>query len=135
MRTDAQISITQALFFYSHLSMAELLHIVAREYNYPQLTEEVLREVSDKEFSSTDRKGPTSVSAFLVRIAELLPEVVMKQMTSLAKLVDNEVLDDHHNLDGSRTDLSIVVHSANGYDRRLRTDGHYDQQANRRRPT
>ncbi|KAK7184717.1 condensin complex subunit 1 [Paraphaeosphaeria sporulosa] len=89
---NAQISITQALFFYSHLSeaMAELLHIVAKEYNYPQLTEEVLREVSDKEFSSTDKKGPTSVSAFLVRISELLPEVVMKQMTSLAKLVDNE---------------------------------------------
>lgn len=92
IRTDAQISITQALFFYSHLSeaMAELLHIIAKEYNYPQLTEEVLREVSDKEFSSTDKKGPTSVSAFLVRISELLPEVVMKQMTSLAKLVDNE---------------------------------------------
>ncbi|KAJ4346575.1 condensin complex non-SMC subunit Cnd1 [Didymosphaeria variabile] len=89
---NAQISITQDLFFYSHLSetMAEFLHIVAKEYNYPQLTEEVLKEISDKEFSSTDRKGPTSVSAFLIRIAELLPEVVMKQMASLAKLVENE---------------------------------------------
>lgn len=72
--------------------MAELLHIVADSYDYPQLTEDVLREVSDKEFSPTDRKGPTSVSVFLIRISELLPEVVMKQMISLAKLVDNEVI-------------------------------------------
>ncbi|KAF1967505.1 hypothetical protein BU23DRAFT_542597 [Bimuria novae-zelandiae CBS 107.79] len=88
----AQILITQALFFYPHLSepMAELLHIIANSYDYPQLTEDVLREVSDKDFDSADKKGPSSVSAFLIRISELLPDVVMKQMTSLAKLIDNE---------------------------------------------
>lgn len=71
--------------------MAELLHIIAESYDYPQLTEDVLREVSDKEFDSMDKKGPTSVSAFLIKISELIPEVVMKQMISLAKLVDSEV--------------------------------------------
>lgn len=137
MQLDAQISITQALFFYSHLSepMAELLDIVAKLYDYPQLAEEVLREVSDKEFSSTDKKGPTSVSAFLIRIAELLPDVVMKQMAALAKLVDNEVLEDLKTVMMIIADPHTVVHSTYGHDRRLWTNGYHDQQADRGRST
>ena len=111
--------------------MAELLHIVAESYDYPQLTEDVLREVSDKEFDAMDKKGPTSVSAFLIRISELIPEVVMKQMISLAKLVDSEVCRPRSISPYTQLNLT-VLHPAHGHDRCLWKYGHHDQQADRR---
>lgn len=70
--------------------MAEFLHILADQYDYPQLTEEVLRELSNKEFNSNDLRGPKSVSTFVTKISELAPRLVIKQMTLLAKLLDSE---------------------------------------------
>ena len=70
--------------------MAEFLHILAEQYDHPQLTEEILRELSNKEFNSNDLKGPKSVSTFVAKISELAPRLVIKQMTLLAKLLDGE---------------------------------------------
>jgi condensin complex subunit 1 len=70
--------------------MAEFLQILAEQYDYPQLTEDVLRDVSNKEFSGTDLKGPKSISTFLTKISEFLPHLVIKQMTLLANLLDSE---------------------------------------------
>ncbi len=70
--------------------MAEFLHILAEQYDYPQLADEILRELSNKEFNSNDTKGPKSVSSFIVKISELAPRLVMKQMTLLAKQLDSE---------------------------------------------
>ena len=41
----AQTSIMQNLSYFEHLSepMAEFLHILAEQYDYPQLTDEILR--------------------------------------------------------------------------------------------
>ncbi|KAJ4303327.1 condensin complex non-SMC subunit Cnd1 [Kalmusia sp. IMI 367209] len=88
----AQTSINQSLTYFEHLSepMAEFLQILANEYDYPQLTEDVLRDVSSKEFSKEDQKGPKSISTFLTRISEVLPHLVIKQMTLLANLLDSE---------------------------------------------
>ncbi|KAH7064602.1 armadillo-type protein [Macrophomina phaseolina] len=88
----AQTSIIQNLSYFEHLSepMAEFLHILADQYDYPQLTEEVLRELSNKEFNSNDLRGPKSVSTFVTKISELAPRLVIKQMTLLAKLLDSE---------------------------------------------
>ncbi|KAK1705655.1 armadillo-type protein [Colletotrichum lupini] len=79
----AQISIVQNLTYFEHLSepMAEFLHILAETYDYPQLADEILRELSNKEFNSNDTKGPKSVSH---------PRLVIKQMTMLAKQLDSE---------------------------------------------
>ena len=71
--------------------MAEFLQILAEQYDYPQLTEEVLKELSTKEFNSNDLKGPKSVSTFLTKISELTPHLVIKQMSQLANLLDSEV--------------------------------------------
>ena len=71
--------------------MAEFLHILAEQYDYPQLGEEVLRELSNKEFNSNDTRGPKSVSTFMVKLSELAPRLVIKQMTMLAKQLDSEV--------------------------------------------
>ena len=48
------------------------------------------REISTKEFNSNDTKGPKSVSSFIVRLSELVPRLVIKQMTLLAKQLDSE---------------------------------------------
>ncbi|KAL9088401.1 MAG: hypothetical protein Q9159_003101 [Coniocarpon cinnabarinum] len=88
----AQTSIIQNLSYFEHLSepMAELLHILSDQYDYPQLAEDILRELSTKEFNSNDLKGPKSVSAFVSKLSELAPRAVIKQMTSIAKFLDSE---------------------------------------------
>ncbi|UKZ75654.1 hypothetical protein TrVFT333_003344 [Trichoderma virens FT-333] len=88
----AQINIIQNLTYFEHLSepMAEFLHILAETYDYPQLTDEVLREISNKEFNANDTRGPKSVSAFIAKLSELGPRLVIKQMTMLAKQLDSE---------------------------------------------
>ncbi|KAI9800217.1 MAG: hypothetical protein M1825_004201 [Sarcosagium campestre] len=88
----AQTSIIQNLSYFEHLSepMAEFLHILGEQYDYPQLSEEILRELSNKEFNSNDSKGPKSVSNFIVRLSELSPRSVIKQMTMLVKQLDSE---------------------------------------------
>lgn len=91
--TAAQISIVQNLTYFEHLSepMAEFLHILAEQYDYQQLADEILRELSNKEFNSNDTKGPKSVSAFVIKLSELAPRLVIKEMTMLAKQLDSEV--------------------------------------------
>ncbi|KAI0010728.1 condensin component [Xylariaceae sp. FL0662B] len=88
----AQISIVQNLTYFEHLSepMAEFLHILSEQYDYPQLADEVLREISNKEFNTNDTKGPKSVSSFIIKLSELVPRLVIKQMTMLAKQLDSE---------------------------------------------
>ncbi|KAI9836158.1 MAG: Condensin complex subunit [Sclerophora amabilis] len=88
----AQTSIIQNLSYFEHLSepMAELLHILAEQYDYPQLADEILRELSNKEFNSNDTKGPKSISTFLIKLSELTPRLVIKQMTLLVKQLDSE---------------------------------------------
>lgn len=92
MQPAAQTSINQSLTYFEHLSepMAEFLFTLADAFDYPQLTEDVLKDISAKEFSATDLKGPKSISAFLTRISELTPHLVIKQMTLLANLLDSE---------------------------------------------
>ncbi|KAI9928065.1 hypothetical protein ASPWEDRAFT_173713 [Aspergillus wentii DTO 134E9] len=88
----AQTSIVQNLTYFEHLSepMAEFLHILAEQYDYPQLSDEILKELGNKEFNSNDTRGPKSVSAFIVKLSELAPRLIIKQMTLLAKQLDSE---------------------------------------------
>lgn len=99
--------------------MAQFLHILANEYDYPQLTHEVLRDVSSKVFSKEDLKGPKSISTFLTRISEVLPDLVIKQMTLLANLLESEVC--LCTIKYHRASLiNIVLHVALLHDRRMR---------------
>lgn len=88
----AQTSVIQNLTYFEHLAepMAEFLNILAEQYDYPQLAEEVMKELSNKEFSANDTKGPKSVSTFVARLSELAPRVVQRQVTYLAKLLESE---------------------------------------------
>ena len=70
--------------------MAEFLHILSEQYDYPQLTDEVLRDLSNKEFNNNDTRGPKSVSTFFVKLSELAPRLIIKQMTLLIKQLESE---------------------------------------------
>ncbi|KAF9874328.1 hypothetical protein CkaCkLH20_08311 [Colletotrichum karsti] len=85
-------TIDQNLTYFEHLSepMAEFLHILAETYDYPQLADDTLRELSNKEFNSNDTRGPKSISQFIVKLSELAPRLVIKQVTMLAKQLDSE---------------------------------------------
>jgi len=52
---------------------------------------DLFRDLSSKEFNNNDSKGPKSVAAFLIKLSELVPRSVLKQMTLLIKLLDSEV--------------------------------------------
>ncbi|KAG7662849.1 cnd1 [[Candida] subhashii] len=88
-----QHSIIQCLTYYPHLPpyMASLLHLIAEEYDYVYLTDEVLREISQTRFSSNDTIGPRAISDFLIALSELNPRLILKQMTSIAQLLDNPI--------------------------------------------
>lgn len=60
------------------------------------------RDLSGKEFNNNDSKGPKSVAAFLIKLSELVPRSVLKQMTLLIKLLDSEVCLFLRRFDGSR---------------------------------
>lgn len=89
--SHVQNAILQHLTYFEHLSapMAELLQILESHYEYPQLTDMVLKEVSAKSFNENDTKGPKSISRFLTRLSELSPYLVMTQMSSIAELLDS----------------------------------------------
>jgi condensin complex subunit 1 len=88
-----QISIIQFLTFYEHLSeiLAEGLTQLRVEYDYPQLGDEVIREIAGKTFSGNDNKGPRSFAKFLVKYAESCPRSVLKQLSLLLDQLDSEV--------------------------------------------
>lgn len=89
----AQTSIVQNLTYFEHLSepMAEFLQILSEQYDYPQLVDEILRELSAREYNSNDTRGPKSVSGFIIKLSEVAPRLVIKQMSALIKLLDSEV--------------------------------------------
>lgn len=83
--------IIQSLTYYVHLPvyMAELLHFLSTQYDHIALTEDLLRELSLFQFNSNDTNGPKSVSEFLIKLSELSPRLILKQMSSTAQLLDN----------------------------------------------
>ena len=89
--SSTQNAILTNLTYFSHLSnfSAELLGVLSIDYNYPQLTEDILKDVSNRVFNAKDSTGPKSISGFLVKLSELLPVVMLRQMSSLIKLLNN----------------------------------------------
>ena len=55
-----------------------------------KLLNTVYREISTKEFNSNDTRGPKSASSFIIKLSEITPRLVIKQMTLLAKQLDSE---------------------------------------------
>ncbi|SCV74340.1 BQ2448_6772 [Microbotryum intermedium] len=89
---SVQMTIMQNLQYHEHLSetMAELVHLLMKEFDYSQLGEDVLREIANRQFNGADSKGPRSFSKFLIRLAEISPRLILKQIALLQAHLDSE---------------------------------------------
>jgi condensin complex subunit 1 len=56
----------------------------------------VCSEIAAKQFSAQDSKGPRSFSKFVIKLAELSPRLVLKQISLLQKHLDSEVWTSPH---------------------------------------
>ncbi|KAG0208089.1 Condensin complex subunit [Mortierella sp. GBA30] len=90
----ARTTILQNLQYWEHTPepMAELLEMLINDYDFPQLADSILRDVSAKEFDDSvkDLSVPRAFSKFLVKLSELSPKVVLKQMGLLIEHLDGE---------------------------------------------
>lgn len=89
--SSAENAIMTNLTYFLHLSNfnAELLKTLNDVYDYPQLTEEVLRDISSRVFNSKDTTGPKAISNFLIKLSELSPQVMLRQMSLVIRLLNN----------------------------------------------
>ncbi|KAG8711565.1 Condensin complex subunit [Ceratobasidium sp. 423] len=89
---SAQTLIMQSVQLHEHLSepMAEVLSILGREFDYPQLTEAILREFGNKTFNAQDTKTPRSFSKFLLRLTTEVPRLVLTQFPLIQIHIDSE---------------------------------------------
>ncbi|KAI9479008.1 condensin complex non-SMC subunit Cnd1 [Coemansia sp. RSA 989] len=85
--------ITQNLQHYEHLSesMASLVQLAYEAYGGTQLADEVLRDIAGKSFSSVhDKSGPKNTARFLVKLSQLAPKALLRQMGLLIRHLDSE---------------------------------------------
>lgn len=94
-KIGARTTILQNLQYWEHTPepMAELLEMLINDYDFPQLADSILRDVSSKEFDDSvkDLSVPRAFSKFLVKLSELSPKAVLKQMGLLIEHLDGEV--------------------------------------------
>ncbi|QID81221.1 Condensin complex subunit [Saccharomyces pastorianus] len=89
--SSIQSSLMTNLTYFLHLSVfnAELLKLLNDEYNYPQLTEDILKEISTRVFNAKDTTGPKAISNFLIKLSELSPGIMLRQMNLAITLLNN----------------------------------------------
>ncbi|TPX42544.1 hypothetical protein SeMB42_g05088 [Synchytrium endobioticum] len=72
-------------------SMADFLELLARKHDTPTLAEDVLRDIGNMEFCEKDHsKIAKTFSKFLVRLADILPRQVLKQLVTLQVHLDSD---------------------------------------------
>ena len=89
--SSIQSSLMTNLTYFLHLSVfnAELLKLLNDEYNYPQQTEDILKEISTRVFNAKDTTGPKAISNFLIKLSELSPGIMLRQMNLVITLLNN----------------------------------------------
>ncbi|CAN6674953.1 condensin complex subunit 1 [Trichomonascus vanleenenianus] len=92
-QSNVQTSLMQLLIYFEHLSepLAELLQILYEQFDHVNTTEEMLKEISMKSFNNNDTKGPKFISAFIIKLSQLIPQLMMKKsMTMVVQLLESE---------------------------------------------
>lgn len=109
---SAQTIIYQRLTNYKHLfePMAEFVHILANEYAYPQLAEDVLRDLSSREYGPAETEGPRSIGEFISKLSDLNPRLVIKQFPLLKALLDAEPYPLRNSIISVCQDLIAMLH-------------------------
>ncbi|KAG5363441.1 Condensin complex subunit 1 [Yarrowia sp. B02] len=88
----AHSMLLQHLNYYEHLSepVAELLAQLYKRENESTVSEAIILEVSQMHFSNTDSKAPKAIAMFLVKLSQLAPKLVLKQMAVLRRLLESD---------------------------------------------
>ncbi|ORX60492.1 hypothetical protein DM01DRAFT_1300277 [Hesseltinella vesiculosa] len=94
----AQTTVMQTLQYWEHSAepMADLLHFLVDKHDYAQLTDEILRQISNLEFKDVaakelkDTANPKTFSAFLLHLTDLAPRSILKNLGLLIHLLDSE---------------------------------------------
>jgi condensin complex subunit 1 len=94
----AQTTIIQDLQYWEHSAepMAEFLQALYIHHDNRQLSDEVLRDISNKEFKDNtskevkDTPNSKTFASFLVKMSELCPKIVLKNMGLLIRHLDSE---------------------------------------------
>lgn len=91
-QNNVHTSLMQMLIYFEHLPepLAELLQILYEQYDHQQIADDMMRELSNRNFNANDTKGPKLISTFTIKLAQLVPSLLMKQMTSLVRLLESE---------------------------------------------
>lgn len=88
----AHSMLLQHLNYYEHLSepVAELLALLNNREGESAVSEDIILEVSQMHFSNTDTKAPRAIAMFLVKLSQLAPKLVLKQMAVLRRLLESD---------------------------------------------
>ncbi|KAF9029542.1 hypothetical protein BDZ89DRAFT_1065324 [Hymenopellis radicata] len=88
----AQTKIFSNLQFQEHLAdpMADCLSILEKEFDHPQLADNILLDLSRHTFSEKETKGPRIFSRFIIRFSETLPAHTLKQISLILEQLDSE---------------------------------------------
>ena len=89
----------QDLQYWEHSAepMAELLKYLVEKQDYTQLADEILREISNKEFKDVSSKevkdspNAKTFAAFLIKLTDLSPKTVLKNLGLLIHQLGSEV--------------------------------------------
>ncbi|CAO3624953.1 unnamed protein product [Cunninghamella blakesleeana] len=94
----AQTAVIQNLKYWEHCAepMAEWLYYLIDKYDYGQLADELLREIGNQEFKDTatkdlkDTSNPKTFAAFLLKLTDLSPRTILKNLGVIIQLLDSE---------------------------------------------
>ncbi len=65
--------------------------MLAKEFDHSQLPRKFSEKLRRRGFNAQDTKSPRAFSRFLVRLAELSPRLLLKQISLLLAHLDSEV--------------------------------------------
>lgn len=91
-QANTHTSLMQLLIYFDHLSetLAELFEVMYDKYGVSAILENMLVELSEKTFNRNDTKGPKFVSAFLSKVSQLVPAVLIRYMANVGQLLESE---------------------------------------------
>ncbi|KAJ3116454.1 Condensin complex subunit [Phlyctochytrium bullatum] len=69
--------------------VADVLNCASEQYEFPDMTDTLLRECRNRTFSESEGKGSKAFAKFIVRLSELMPGRILKNMVYLQSQVDS----------------------------------------------
>ena len=89
---NSQTSILSNLQYFDHLSefFAELLSNLFNKFQHNSLSNQLLSDISGLSFNGNDLKAPRSFSKFIIKLSQLIPSIVLKNIVLLQSHIDSD---------------------------------------------